>query len=1053
MQLRYQEKLTKIYQLNFSFMKNICFQLNRKLWFTLAMLVCVTLPGFAQKITVHGYVDDEFGEPLIGATVMEKGTSNGTATDLDGNFTLNVAPQATLVVSYVGYNPMEVPVNGRTDIKISMSQNTQMLAETVVIGYGSVKKSDATGSVAVIKPDEVDAGISTSVQDMLVGASPGVVVTTDGGNPTGGAKIRIRGGSSLSANNNPLVVIDGVPMTDQTQGGGDTGLTAMTMINPNDIESMTILKDASATAIYGSRASNGVIIITTKKGKAGKPVVNITANMTVNTARKTLKVMGGQEYADFMLSRGLAEAGDLGYDGVIYNTDWQKEVLRTTISQEYTASIAGKAAFLPYRVNVGYTNNQGILKTSKMDRVTAGFSLTPKFFNDLLSVSANVNGTYADIRNVDTGAVGAAIAYDPTKPVYSNIPMEGNTGKYLFNGYYNLPQVLDTNYPINPLQIIDYQNSQNNTYSSSGNLQIDYALHFLPELHLNLNLGYQVSKNDGKNITEPNSVQSWRNSGLQANNAFGAGTLYKWYELQRNTLLDFYINYKKEFEAIKSNLDVMVGYSWQKFDYHGRSRTYVNTLGFVNADGKGGFSTDPYFMNWSTHNAIGEPVNYADEDHWASPLQLVSFFGRLNYTFDDTYLLTFTLRDDGSSRFAKDKRWGLFPSVALGLKINNMGKLRDADWLNELKLRLGWGQTGQQDIGSFFPYMPVYTVSDRAGGFQYPSYNQAGSWIFPIYPNAFDPEIKWETTTTWNVGVDFGIFNNRLTLAVDWYLRNTKDLLAYTPAHGMNTSDYLTTNIGSLRNQGIEVTLTGKPVEIDDFVWTSSVNVAYNENKITKLTGNAETDVVAARNLPVGNGGALQYHMVGKPAFTFRVFQQVYDAEGNPIEGQYVDQNADGVINDEDKIDYHSPDPTTTINWNNNFSWKNWDLSFALRASIGNYVYNGPRYERTILERANNYGLHNLLRNEFYFQTAGGNLALSDYFVENASFIRCDNITLGYTWPNLCKDHLRLRLYGAVQNPFVITKYKGIDPEVFSGIDSSVYPKPVSFTIGLIATF
>jgi len=1039
-------------------MKNICFQLNRKLWVTMLTLLALALPGFAQKITVHGHVADELGEDLIGATVMEKGTTNGTSADLDGNFTITVAPNATLVVSYVGYDPMEVAVNGQTELNIVMKQDATMLQETVVIGYGSVKKTDATGSVAIIKPDEIDAGISTSAQDLLVGASPGVVVTTSGGDPTGGATIRIRGGSSLNASNDPLIVIDGVPMTNQSQGGG---MSALTMINPNDIESMTVLKDASATAIYGSRASNGVIIVTTKKGKAGKPVINITANMTVNTARKKLDVMSGREFADYVTANmGESTISQLGYNGENYNTDWQKEVLRTSISQDYTASIAGKAGFLPYRVNVGYTNSQGILKTSDMQRVTAGISLSPKFFNDLLSVNVNLNGTYGRTSNANTGAVGAAISYDPTKPVYSHIPMLGNTGLELYNGYYNYTPggKFDRNGTENPVSMLNEIDGHNDTWSSSGNLQLDYALHFLPELHFNLNLGYQVSKNDAKTITAANSVQSWQNDLLLNTYTAGAAQLSKWHEIQRNTLLDFYINYKKDFEAIKSNLDVMVGYSWQRFSYLGRSQNYVHSLGFADANGNPGFTADngQYYMDYDTNGTfyIGDPIGNAPVSRWSNPLQLVSFFGRLNYSFDDTYLLTFTLRDDGTSRFSKDSRWGLFPSVALGWKINNCFGLKDAAWLNEWKLRLGWGQTGQQDLSglanSYFPYLPIYSVNNN-NGFMYPWASATNGFINPLYPNAYDSKIKWETTTTWNAGFDLGFLNNRITAAIDWYLRDTKDLLAWAPALGQNTSNYMFTNIGTLRNYGIEVTVGARPVETENFKWNTSVNVGWNRNKITALTGDAETDAIAARGCPVGTGGDLQWHLVGESAFTYRVYQQIYDNDGNPIPDAFVDQNADGKIDDKDLINFHSPEPKVTLTWNNNFNWKNWDLSFSLRANIGNYVYNGPRYERTNLGGVDQYGLHNLMRDEYIFK--GTPEPLSDYFIENASFLRCDNITLGYTWPDLIDNALRLRLYGAVQNPFVITKYKGIDPEVFDGIDNNVYPRPVSFTIGLIATF
>lgn len=1037
-------------------MKNISIHLNRKCIVMVVMLLCLAFPALAQKITVSGTVIDELGEPLIGATVMEKGTTNGTSTDIDGNYTLSVAPDATLMVSYVGYTPQEIPVDGRTTINVALDQNATMLNETVVIGYGSVKKSDATGSVSVIKPDEIDAGISTSAQDLLVGASPGLVVTTDGGSPTGGATIRIRGGSSLNASNDPLIVIDGVPMTNQSNGGG---MSALTMINPNDIESMTVLKDASATAIYGSRASNGVIIVTTKKGKAGKPVVNVTANMTVNTARKTLNLMDGSEFASYVQENcGETTIAQLGYNGEMYNTDWQKQVLRTSISQDYNISVAGKAGFLPYRVNAGYTSSQGILKTSGMQRVTAGFSLSPKFFDDLLSINANVNGTYGRVRNADQDAIGSASSMDPTKPVRTDIPMLGNTGLLVYNGYYNYAPsgVYEKSASKNPLQLLEDVNSHNDTWSSSGNLQIDYALHFLPELHLNLNLGYQVSKNDCNSVTAANSVMVWTNDGLLANHAAGAATLYKWHEIQRNTLLDFYLNYKKDFEAAKSALDVMLGYSWQRFSYLGHSQNYVNSLGFVNAAGEPGFdhSDGTYFMNWNTVNSIGEVVGNAAENRWGNPLQLVSFFGRLNYTFDDTYLLTFTLRDDGTSRFSKNNRWGLFPSVALGWKINNVFGLRDVSWLDEWKLRLGWGQTGQQSLdrlaNSYFPYMPLY-VNSYIGGFQY--IGPDGKWLQPLYPQPYDSNIKWETTTTWNVGFDLSFINGRLTAGLDWYLRDTKDLLANAPALGMNTSNFMMTNIGTLRNYGIEVNLGAKPVVTENFTWTTGLNFAWNRNKITALTGDAATDMIDARPIPSGTGGTLQWHVVGEPAFTYRVYQQVYDNAGNPVPGQYVDQNADGKISDDDLINFHSPEPKITVSWNNNFSWKNWDLSFALRANFGNWVYNNPRYERTNLAKIDAYGLNNLMRDEFIFPSNPEQLKLSDYFVENASFVRCDNITLGYTWPNLLNDNLRLRLYGAVQNPFVITKYKGLDPEVFDGTDNNVYPRPVSFTIGLIATF
>lgn len=1025
--------------------------------FMMMGLLC-TLAVNAQTITVTGTVTDTTGEPLIGASVVAQGQNAATATDIDGNYTIKVNPNASLTFSYVGMNPQTIAVDGKNTLNVELSENSVMLGEVVAIGYGVVKKSDATGSVAMVKPDDVDAGMATSAQDLLVGASPGVVVTTNGGDPTGNATIRIRGGSSLNASNNPLIVIDGVPMTNQDAAGGTN---ALTMVNPQNIESMTILKDASATAIYGSRASNGVIIITTKKGTAGKPQINFAANWHVNTARKTLDLMDGATFADVVRNTlksesAIAQLGDA-------NTNWQDEVLRTSFSQDYSLSVGGTAGFLPYRVNASYTNNQGIVKTSNMQRTTVGFNLSPKFFNGKLSINANAQGSYVKTRNADLGAVGSASAFNPTLPVRHAYNTVGNTGMSIYNGYTNVLNANgtpDTQAAQNPLQMLEDKKEEGQSLSSTGNLQIDYALHFLPELHFNLNLGYQVSQNKTKKETAANSIMAWRDGNLQKIGENGAGTLYDWYELQRNTLLDFYINYRKDFSAIKSNLDVMAGYSWQKFDYHGRSHTELATLGFTQ-------SFDPLSNTFTLNqNQQGEyPIGYYTSPvyMWAEPLQLVSFFGRLNYTFDDTYLLTFTLRDDGTSRFSKDNRWGLFPSLALGWKIANMPffeSVRDS-W-NDLKLRLGWGVTGQQDLGgSYFPYLPVYNVSDYNGngeGFFYPAYGQNGSnpsWVSPLYPSPYDSDIKWEETTTWNIGIDAAWLNNRITLAADWYLRNTKDLLAWVPVAGLNTGNFMNRNIGTLRNTGVEVTVTAKPVVTKDFTWSTSYNVAYNQNKITSLTGDAETSIINARDTPSGTGTHLQYHMVGEPAYTYRVYQQVYDQAGDPIPGVYVDQDGDGVITDADKINFHTPAAPWTMTWNNNFNYKNWDLGISLRANIGNYVYNGPKYDRTRLAGVNSYGLNNLLDNTYLFpeSTPVSELVLSSYFVENASFLRCDNITLGYTFDSLLKGRLNLRIFGAVQNPFVITKYKGLDPEVESGIDNNVYPRPITATLGLVATF
>lgn len=1034
-------------------MKNNCFQLNRKFWVTMAMLLALALPSLAQKITVTGHVTDEQGEDLIGATIMEKGTSNGTSADIEGNFTINVPGNAILVVSYVGYDPMEVPVNGQKHLNIVMKTNAQMLAETVVIGYGSVKKKDATGSVAVINPDEIEAGLATSVQDMLVGQTPGVVVTTAGG-PEGGANIRIRGGSSLNASNDPLIVVDGVPL----DNGGVQGMgNSLAMISPENIESMTILKDASATAIYGSRASNGVIIITTKKGKSGKPQVNFSANMYINHAQKTWDVLSANEFRS-LITEKFGEDSDAYRAMGDASTDWQKEVLRTTVSSDYNVSVGGTAGILPYHVNLSYTNSNGIIKTSQMDRVTVGFNLSPKFFQDHLSVNANAKGYYIRNKFGDAGALSGAISYDPTHAVHSNIPIVGgNSGQsYLFNGYYEVANTngdgvtqLNDNASINPVGQLMNKNNYADVYRSNGNIQLDYSMHFLPELHANLNLGYDVSKTNEVNAVAANSAEAWKN-----HDHYGGGYQTDTYQFKSNTLLDFYLNYKKDFDAAYSMLDVTAGYSWQRFYNEGH---------YSGANGNAGYRTTPglsypvisngsYTMNINpdTESLVGsvfqaDGVSPDGNYHWKNHLQLLSFFGRVNYSLLDRYLVTFTVRGDATSRFAKDKRWGMFPSVALGWKINEESFMQSTSgYLNDLKLRLGWGQTGQQEVGNTINYMPLYGISSPS--VSYP--NGTNGWYLPVYPQGYNPDLTWETTTNWNAALDFGFLNNRISGSLEYYYRKTTDLLAFVavPA-GSSTTNMLNRNIGTLENYGVEFNIQAKPIVTDNFTWTVSYNIGWNHNEITELTGNS---VFKVGGISGGNGNTVQIHAVGHPANSFYLFQQVYDANGAPLEGVYVDQNGDGQIDEFDKIINKSPDPKVTMTFGSQFRYKNWDLGFNIRASIGNYVYNNVLSTKAVYNDLYGYGLNNLVKNDHYFEQPR---YMSDYYLRNASFVRCDNITLGYTWSELLNGNLRIRLFGAVQNPFVITKYKGVDPEVFGGIDNSVYPRSTTYSVGLVATF
>lgn len=1033
-------------------MKHLQTGIARKFFFLMVgLLFSVGLN--AQTITVSGVVSDPSGEPLIGASILAQGTTVGASTNIDGEYTINVAPDATLVVSYVGYDTQNVPVDGRTSINVTMQENSVMLNEVVAIGYGTVKKSDATGSVAVIKPDEIEAGLATSVQDMLVGQTPGVVVTQAGG-PEGGGTIRIRGGSSLNASNDPLIVVDGVPLSNAGMGGLGNSLG---MISPENIESMTILKDASATAIYGSRASNGVIIITTKKGKSGKPTVNFAANLYVNTARKTWKVLDANQFRSLLESRGmdaaLAATGDA-------NTDWQDEVLRTTVSSDYSLSVGGTAGWLPYHAEISYTNNNGIIKTSKMDRVTMGFNLSPKFFDNHLSVNANVKGYYIRNNFGDAGALSSAISFDPTHPVRSNEPIvSGNSGfQYLYNGYYEVHNngTLNDNAALNPMGLLEQRDNHANVYRSNGNLQLDYSLHFLPDLHLNLNLGYDVMKSNLVDNWAANSATAYKN-----HEHYGGAYNFDQYQFRSNTLLNFYLNYKKEVESIYSNFDVTAGYDWQRFYNDGhytgangnsgyRVSPGLNTPTYLGKN-EAGQQTYGVTINESTIPLLGQNfqndgVSPDGDYHWADRYQLLSFFGRLNYTFKDRYLLTVTVRGDATSRFAKDKRWGVFPAVALGWKINQEAWMQGAaGWLSDLKLRLGWGKTGQQEIGETINYMALYAIASPS--VSYP--NGTNGWYLPVYARGYNPDLTWETTTSWNAGLDFGFLNNRITGSIEYYKRKTTDLLAYVavPA-GSSTTNMLNRNIGSLENYGVEFNIAAKPIVTNDFTWTLSYNVGWNHNEITELTTGASQ--LKTGGISGGNGNTVQIHAEGHPASSFYLFQQVYDESGAPLEGVYVDQNGDGQIDDSDKIINKSPDPKVTMTFGSQFRYKKWDLGFNIRASIGNYVYNNVLSTKAVYNDLFTYGLNNVVENDYYFEQPR---YMSDYYLRNASFVRCDNITLGYTWDNLLNDKLRLRLFGAVQNPFVITKYKGVDPEVFGGIDNSVYPRATTYSLGLVATF
>ena len=1003
--------------------------LRLKALLTLLVGLFLSIGAFAQQIAVKGHVKDTTGEPVIGANVLVKGTTNGTITDFDGNFMLNVPKDAILSVSFVGYKTAEV--KAAPTVMITLEDDSQVLDAVVVIGYGSVKKNDMTGSVTAIKPDKLNKGLITNAQDMMTGKIAGVSVVSKGGAPGAGATIRIRGGSSLTAENDPLIVIDGLAMDNK----GVKGLSnPLSMVNPNDIESFTVLKDASATAIYGSRASNGVIIITTKKGQAGaRPTISYDGNLSVSNVKSTVDVMDGNQFRSFIKdiwgedSEAYSKLGNA-------NTDWQKEIFRAAVSTDHNLTISGGLKNMPYRVSFGYTNQNGILKTSKFERYTASVSLAPSFFQDHLKVNANLKGMIAKNRYADGNAVGSAVSFDPTQSVRSDDPYH----QYYFDGFFQWntdasslnddtwKRTFNGNAPGNPVALLEEKNDRAISKSLIGNLELDYKFHFLPDLHAHVNGGMDLST--GKQYTDVSPYSS-------TNNYYGS---YGWEEKDKyNLSLNAYLQYSKDF-IDKHRFDVMAGYEWQHFhdtsdqEYWGLyplSNNVVENRGQRYNNTASGSATESY---------------------------LVSFFGRVNYTLLDRYLFTATVRQDGSSRFHKDNRWGLFPSFALGWKLKEEAFLKDVDVLSDLKLRLGYGITGQQNINSGdYPYLAVYETNKD--GAYYPILGEGITYR----PNAYNPDLKWEKTTTYNVGVDFGFLNNRINGSVDYYYRKTTDLLnSVFVSAGTNFKNKVLSNVGSLENSGVEFSINSKPVVTTDWTWDLGFNITYNKNEITKLTtGDSENYYVAAGdNIGGGRDMKAMAHAVGHPASSFYVYQQVYDENGRPIENEFVDRNGDGTINGDDRYFYKKPTADVLMGLTSRLSYKSWDFSFSLRASLNNYVYNsveagGSDCNPTSIYSfgaLNNRPLMGVANN---IQSKNDNTLLSDYFVQNASFMKCDNITLGYSFKKLFGAPIGGRVYAAVQNVFTITKYKGLDPEVENGLDNNIYPRPLTTLIGLSLNF
>ena len=1032
---------------------------------TLVMGLFLSLGAYAQ-ITVNGIVKDATGEPVIGASVRVVGSQQGTVTDFDGLFTLEGVPQgAKLLITSVGYDEHEVTAS--SEMVITLAESTQMLENLVVIGYGVVKKNDLTGSVTALKPDAKNKGVVVSAQDMLGGKIAGVSVTSNGGEPGGGATIRIRGGSSLNASKEPLIVIDGVAMDNNSVSGVSNPLS---LVNPQDIESFNVLKDASATAIYGSRGSNGVIIITTKKGRRGQsPSVAYNGSVTWSMKKKTIDVMNGDEYRAFVkdiFAGSTREENALSLLGNA-NTDWQNEIYRTALSHDHNLTVAGSVGtILPYRVSAGFTDQQGILKTSDFKRYTVAVNLNPSLFDDHLTFNLNGKLAWTKSRFADTGAVGNAVRMDPTQPVYSNDPMYAGVGGFfewmqVNNADPAWPYTKNTNAPYNPVAMLDNHDNSGKTHSFIGSADIDYKIHGFEDLRLHLTLGGDFTGGNGHNISANISNTS---------NYWGNTSYYT--QSKENLQLSTYAQYYKDFNDMH-HFDIMAGYEWQhnwRKEYNESWGTYPSNSGlfFTPADAENGalkvvpgiwIPAATYNVGDSKAGAIRAEGVYRQNNGlgYRTENYLVSFFGRANYSYANRYLLTFTMRYDGSSRFKK--HWALFPSAALAWKINEEEFMKEGPF-SDLKLRLGWGKTGQQEGIGDYNYFATYVMSNGSMGSFYDISGDGSK----ARPNVYNPDLTWETTTTTNIGLDWGIMNQRLSGSIDWYYRKTTDLLNWATFSAMtNFRNAFYKNIGSLRNTGIEMSLNWKAISTTDLLWTIDYNLTYNSNKVLELISDDPDYFVTTGG--IGINGSAQAHVAGYPSNSFYVYQQVYDQAGKPIEGQVVDRNGDGVISDADKYLYKSPWAPVTMGLGSRLDWKNWDFGFNLRASIGNYLFNNVMQgyhnvsPAAVFEEVSGFYLNNRPKAsvEMGWQTYNNHAIFSDYWVQNASFLKCDNITLGYSFNNLLKHGsyhgVGGRIYGTVSNVFCITKYDGIDPEVFGGIGGDIFPRPISFIVGLSLNF
>lgn len=979
--------------------------------FLVVCLITIPLWALAQTTVTGEVMEDQAGFTLSDVTITNQTTLEKAFTDLDGVFEIQASNGDILVFSLDGYDDLSITYSGQSAVNVTMKTTSSFqLDDVVIIGYGTTTHKDATGAVVGLTSEDFNDGLATAPEQLLTGKVAGLAITTGGGQPGTGSLIRIRGGSSLNASNDPLFVVDGVPMDNGASIAGSSN--PLNYINPSDIESISVLKDASATAIYGARASNGVVIITTKKGKKGKKLgINFNTSVTLSDPIKYVDVLSAEQFRADVLARGDADASALLGNA---NTNWQDQIFKKAMGYDSNVGILGMIGEnLPFRVSLGYTNQDGVLKTSNFERTTASVSLTPSFLDNHLNVEVNARGSIEENQFADTGAIGSAIRMDPTQSVYS--------GNSAFGGYWewlNSQGDPNPNATRNPLAMLMLKDNHSYVNRMVGNIKFDYKIHGFEDLKAVMNLGLDYSESSGSE-----KVPTFARLNYDVSNEAEGGFNKHYNQIRRNQLFDFYLNYNKEVASIKSTFDVTAGYSYQSFDYD----NYEISQNFYQTD------------------TIGDPIinKY--------PRVLIGFFGRLDYAFDGKYLLTATVRRDGTSRFSKDDRWGWFPSVAAAWNIAEENFLKDSKTISNMKLRLGWGVTGQENVSGDNPY-PYLALYEYSSSLAY--YPIGGTTVSTLRPRIYDPHLKWEEQTTWNLGLDFGFFNNRMWGSVDFYKKETEDMIQTVAAPLPNLNNLITTNIGSMENNGVEITLGGDIFRKSDFRWTVNANATFNENEITKISSSEAGEFyLAGDGISGGVGNKVLVNMVGQPSYSFYVYEQVYDANGNPIQGAYVDQNGDGIINDKDLRVFHSGRPDWMLGFSSSMEYKNWDFGFSLRANIGNYLYNNiasdiGTYAGLI---ATNGYLTNVQADALNSQFTN-NEYFSDYYIQNASFLKMDYLTLGYTFKEIF-GRTNMRFYGTVQNVFTVTDYDGLDPEIGSGIDNNVYPRPRIYMFGVNVNF